>query len=189
MPGMQTLANAGDCSGNPLGAYEQCGGHLWTGSTCCTVGYECTVTDESSWYSQVNITPRIICMCINQSLLIICTSANYDIWVVVVYQVYYMTWAVWFYFSAVRIIRIAVRCISPCPSSESAMKALLLFFLNKLLHRGIYNRSIYRLPDNNALHHLFLTSPSPLPLSPPPIRSLLFPFPSLPFHSTVPPFK
>eukprot|EP00903_Cladosiphon_okamuranus_P020543 g18856.t1 len=39
------------CS-NPIGAYEQCGGASWTGSTCCAEGYECVEMGAGGCYSQ-----------------------------------------------------------------------------------------------------------------------------------------
>lgn len=40
-----------ECEGDPVAAFEQCGGQDFTGSTCCEDGLECTVM--AACYSQV----------------------------------------------------------------------------------------------------------------------------------------
>ncbi|CAM9604115.1 unnamed protein product, partial [Ectocarpus sp. 12 AP-2014] len=52
-PAPVSTAPTGECSGDPVEAWEQCGGDGWTGSTCCEEGLECVVMGKSTCYSQV----------------------------------------------------------------------------------------------------------------------------------------
>ncbi|CAN0346856.1 unnamed protein product [Ectocarpus sp. 12 AP-2014] len=51
-PAPVSTAPTGECSGDPVEAWEQCGGDGWTGSTCCEEGLECVVMGKSTCYSQ-----------------------------------------------------------------------------------------------------------------------------------------
>ncbi|CAB1100464.1 unnamed protein product [Ectocarpus sp. CCAP 1310/34] len=51
-PAPVPTAPTGECSGDPVEAWEQCGGDGWTGSTCCEEGLECVVMGKSTCYSQ-----------------------------------------------------------------------------------------------------------------------------------------
>ncbi|CAM9324794.1 unnamed protein product [Ectocarpus fasciculatus] len=51
-PAPVSTAPTGDCSGEPVEAWEQCGGDGWTGSTCCEEGLECVIMGKSTCYSQ-----------------------------------------------------------------------------------------------------------------------------------------
>lgn len=44
----------GECSGEPVEAYAQCGGDSWTGSTCCADGLECRAMGDDTCYSEVS---------------------------------------------------------------------------------------------------------------------------------------
>ena len=44
-----------ECSGTPVPVWEQCGGYLWEGSTCCEEGLQCTAMGGGTCYWQVTI--------------------------------------------------------------------------------------------------------------------------------------
>lgn len=46
------------CMGDPVPAWEQCGGDSWEGSTCCGEGLECTAMGGGTCYWQVTKTAR-----------------------------------------------------------------------------------------------------------------------------------
>lgn len=49
-----SMTPSGECSGDPVEAYEQCGGDNWKGSTCCADGLECRAMGEGACYSEVS---------------------------------------------------------------------------------------------------------------------------------------
>ena len=44
-----------ECSGDAVEAYEQCGGDMWEGATCCEEGLECVQMGDKSCYWQVQL--------------------------------------------------------------------------------------------------------------------------------------